>query len=343
MQTKEAVLVLIIRNNRVLGFRKNSLNSLSLPGGKPNPDETMAKTAIREVQEETGYTIELTSDLPFCGMDLGGYFVRTYRGAITGGDLQASCAEGAAEWCSISDIAWGHFWHYNQRMLRHFGIPIPLTGKFHSHITIAAENAPDAELAAKLVFGKPTIIDLSLDTRAQKDFVITHHFVTGFHNLNDHLDILETLNQHKRRLTEAGIKVLRVKLEHELLDPKSSRLELPISLSSLYTEVHIKCNIAEKELPDLLWMARQQSWVPSKNPLSRSENGVVQFVNRRFYSHTGSNPTLRSIDTEVDSLIYAFSVCGNTPSLQILDVRYESAVYDSNESMDSWWAIGGTV
>ena len=70
-------------------------------------------------------------------------------------------------------------------------------------------------------------------------------------------------------------------------------------------------------------------WHPSRNPFAKSEGDqVVQFVNRRFYGLT----TLAEIDREVDGILPIV-----TTYAELVEVKYETAVYDSNEKHDGWW------
>ncbi len=329
---KYAAAMLVNEGPRILVFRRYDAEGLSFPCGKIDPGETPEEAAIREVKEETGYDVRIIKNVePFVGYDIKGHsLVYTFRGEIIGGTLieNAPC-EGVPLWASASQIAYGPYWHYNQRALRHFGIQIPLTGKFHSHLTIETKSVAEADRAAELVRGKITVINLARDTRDQTDCMITHHYVTGIHGIEDEHDIIALLESRADQLKRSGVTVLRAKLEHEPLDKDSNRRDLTESLSRIYTEIHIKCIVSDSYLPHLISCASAEGWHPSRNPYAKQGEGmVVQFVNRRFYGTT----TLPIIDAAVDTIVSRIiNLC------TIEEIKYESAVYDSNEEHDRWW------
>jgi len=51
-------------DGRVLNVRKRGTHTLMLPGGKPEAGETAAQTAVREVSEELGITLDLSQLRP---------------------------------------------------------------------------------------------------------------------------------------------------------------------------------------------------------------------------------------------------------------------------------------
>lgn len=130
--------MIICRGPRILAFRKFDESGLSIPCGKINLDEDTLAAAVREVREETGYVVEAADRPPFVAYDTyGGALVTTYLGHIVGGSLlELAGTEGIPSWASVREVARGPFWHYNCQALRHFGLAIPLAGKFHSHITL---------------------------------------------------------------------------------------------------------------------------------------------------------------------------------------------------------------
>ena len=99
--------------------------------------------------------------------------------------------------------------------------------------------------------------------------------------------------------------------------------------SSIYTETHVKCLVSKEGLAELVDVSAKNNWHPSKNPFAVRDDGkIVQFVNRRFYG----NNSLHDIDKAVDELI---SKIGSLSV--ILEIKYESAIYDTNEEHDRWW------
>ncbi len=54
-----------VRDRRLLVVRPENVEKFYVPGGKPEPGETMAEAAVREVREETGVELPLGSLRPF--------------------------------------------------------------------------------------------------------------------------------------------------------------------------------------------------------------------------------------------------------------------------------------
>jgi 8-oxo-dGTP diphosphatase len=54
-----------VRARRLLVVRPKNVDVFYVPGGKPEPGETMAEAAVREVREETGVILPLESLRPF--------------------------------------------------------------------------------------------------------------------------------------------------------------------------------------------------------------------------------------------------------------------------------------
>lgn len=332
---KKAAGVLVLNGPRVLAFQRFDRAGLSLPCGKVEEGESPAEAALREGREETGLTLELIPDhQPFMGFDLvGGNQVWTYLAKVAQGSPEiheVAAGEGMPVWASVREIAEGPYGHYNLRALRHFGVRAPLVGKFHSHLTIEAQSPAEAERAVRLVGGKLTVIDLSRDGRSQIDRMITHHFITGSRGLEDQLDIVAKLKAYALQLQASGVNVLRVKLEYDLLHEQSDRAQIAAALDNVYTEVHIKCVLSAEERDDLVRVAASSGWHPSRNPFAKRDDGkLVQFVNRRFYDR---GLTLAQIDAAVDAVV---------PKLlercEIEEIKYETAVYDSNDNHDHWW------
>lgn len=323
--------VLVLNANRVLAFRRLDAEGLSLPCGLVEPGEEPPAAAVREAKEETGLDVELLDHPPYVGLDVvGGARVYTYQAAVKGGTLIAEApGEGMPVWASLREIVQGPYWHYNQRALRHFGIRPPLVGKFHSHLTVSTTSVQEAERAAKLTGGKLTVIDLSRDRRSQTDWMITHHYVTGSRGLEDQYDIKALLRAKARQLEESGIRVTRIKLEYDLLHDRSDRNQVVAALDNTYTEIHVKCVLPPDLRDPLIQMAKGLGWHPSRNPFAKRDDGqLVQFVNRRFYGCV----TLDQIDMAVDELVALLQA-----PIDIAEVKYETAIYDSNDDVDRWW------
>lgn len=327
-----AAAVLIVDGPRVLAFQRYDAVGLSIPCGKIEPGETSAETAIREMEEETGLRVIVDETNPFMGFDnIGNCMVTTYLGTIVGGHLRADApGEGKAVWASLREIAYGPYWHYNQRLMRHFDFKTPIIGKFHSHLTIKANSEKELDRAAKLCGGKLTTILLQRDGHVQTDAMITHHYRTDARGIEDEKDIVALLRSRALLLTEAGVKVTRLKLEYDVTSEHNSPHDASQAcLQGIYTEVHVKCVVVAHERDHLMARAREFGWHPSHNPLSiRDDEKLIQFVNMRFYG----SATMDAIDKEVDRLI---------PTLlqmaEIEEIKYETAVFDSNEDVDKWW------
>lgn len=331
MTSSHAAAVLVLRGPRALGFSKFSLPGVSMPCGKVEPGETPAEAALREGKEETGLDLELLPEQPFIGFDtVGQKIVHTYRAKVVGGQLiDTAPNEGTPFWASIQAIATGPYWHYNQRALRHFGIRPPLTGKFHSHITIQDLPLAEAERAAALVGGKLTVIGLARGERTQTDMMITHHYVTNARGIEDQYDIVALLRARALQLEESGVTVTRLKLEYDLLHDRSDRGQVAAALDNIYTEIHVKCDVETTVREVLMSSASAAGWHPSRNPYAKSEGDrVIQFINRRFYG-------LTSI-TEIDAAVDAITAIASTYAT-VLEIKYETAVYDSNDNHDRWW------
>lgn len=329
---KTAAGVLILNGPRVLAFRRDDREGLALPCGKVEAGEPPSDAAVREAKEETGLDVELVPGrTPYVGFEgQGNALVYTFLATVRGGALLESApGEGVPIWASVAEVAQGPYWHYNQRALRFFGIRPPLCGKFHSHLTVDAKSRAEAERAAALTGGKLTVIDLSRGERRQTDWMITHHYATGARGLEDQYDIEALLRARARQLEESGVKVLRAKLEYDLLHDRSDRGQVSAALDNIYTEIHVKCLLPGARRGELCQVASRLGWHPSRNPFALREDGqLVQFVNRRFYGDT----RLVDLDAAVDALMGPI-----TTIVEVLEIKYETAVYDTNDQHDRWW------
>lgn len=326
--------VIVLNGPRILAFERFDKPGLALPCGHVEAGESVGQAAMREAEEETGLQLGLAEAAPFVGFDtIGSKLVHTFLAKVIGGELRATAiGEGRPRWASIREVADGPYWHYNRRAFRHFGVPVPLAGKFHSHITIEAHSGEEAERAAKLTCGKLTVIDLTRDDRSQTDYMITHHYETGNRGLEDQSDIEALLRSREHLLRESGIRVTRLKLEYDATHASNAPQDAdPACAEGIYTEVHIKCVLPKLQREALVSTAASAGWHPSRNPFAqRLDDQIVQFVNRRFYGSV----RLAYVDTVVDQIVPAL-----VPLAHIEEIKYEVAVYDTNERQDRWWMV----
>jgi ADP-ribose pyrophosphatase YjhB (NUDIX family) len=66
------------------------------------PGETPARTAAREVREETGLDVEVGALL--CVADLGPYVVADFAATVVGGELRAGDDASDARWCTADEV-----------------------------------------------------------------------------------------------------------------------------------------------------------------------------------------------------------------------------------------------
>ena len=192
-----------------------------------------------------------------------------------------------------------------------------LIGKFHSHITV---ESIEKEMVKK-ISGKLTVIDLQNTNKVQTDVMVTNHYVGA------ESDFFLLTAERADILANSGVKVKRVKIEYELFDGKSPKEYIPEALSRIYTEIHVKCLVKEENLLNLIKAAESLSWRASQNPFSKSREGVVQFLNIRFYKDLTQKKLYDAVE-DIRQIKVDF---------EIRDIRYETAVYDNNENLDLNW------
>jgi hypothetical protein len=201
-----------------------------------------------------------------------------------------------------------------------------LHGKFHSHLTFDTDDLDMLQDISKNLKGKLTIIDL-INGKHGREHMITNHFLTGYKGHTNSNQIIESLKTMSLGIKNIfNIDTLRIKLEHELYHPKSHPNEIFSSLNNFdYCESHIKLLL--KNYDDILPLVDGTDWRLSSNPLSRNDNGTVQFINRRFYDNKNYlDDEIKMMTTQLKSAM-----------IEILEVKVETCVYDSNQDLDAWW------
>lgn len=119
---KYASCVLITREDgKILSLFRADGKGYGLPGGKQDPGETFAETAIRECFEETGHVCTLTSE-PFVSM-CGEHTVYTYAAKTLVVGEPTHAHEGEVRWVdSIKLVDETAFKQYDVDCFNHFGI-----------------------------------------------------------------------------------------------------------------------------------------------------------------------------------------------------------------------------
>lgn len=335
----EAAAVILMKENKILGFMRADVGEYGLPCGKVKPPESASHAALRELQEETGHIAKLIGSRRYTAYDSAGKHVVSCYLVKSIAEVQPTTPdEGYAEWVSPIDLTIGPYGHYNERAFKFFGIdPYPLAGKFHSHITMNVTDEYQAEAARELVGGKVTVINLEREDRKQVDMMLTHHYVTGKGPLRDYHDVVELLKRHGARLKEKGFEVTRLKLEHEPFDNRSPYQCIQSSFTDYeYIEVHVKVVVTgAHELMLLKQEAAEMGWHPSNNPFAKTKDGkLVQFLNRRWYKHEDENDP-NAVEAATETLVHNISHM----ITELKEIKYESAVYDSNINLDKWWMM----
>ena len=110
--TNIAVSVAVIRDGKILLTRREDFEIWCLPGGIVDDNESLAEAAVREVREETGAEVELSSLVGIYSR-LGGMrdeHAVIFRGVQTGGELRIQNGE-------TSDVAYFPFDHLPDEIL----------------------------------------------------------------------------------------------------------------------------------------------------------------------------------------------------------------------------------
>ena len=204
---------------------------------------------------------------------------------------------------------------------------LALAGKFHAHLTVAAESSQWETLRQKCRQRKAklTIVDLeNLSGRSQTDVMATCYFQDPQAGAVER--ITAELAATAEALEEAGFPVLRAKLEHETAP------SLPAFDRQHYHEIHIKLDLpadgCQRAYQQLLAMGKEHDFVPSKNPFDRRGDRVTQFVNKRLYDGDWS-----TADRSLEMLLAAL----REASFEVVEVKRETVVFDTNQQLDQWW------
>lgn len=103
--------VLIIRKDRLLVVEKNDF--YMIPGGTPEPGESLEDTAKREVKEETGYEVEIEKYVGSLSQKERGALA-VFKGSIIGGERKGS-SEGKPCFLDIDRLEEAN-WRFNRDM-----------------------------------------------------------------------------------------------------------------------------------------------------------------------------------------------------------------------------------
>ena len=110
---------LVLIDGKVLLFQRKGETGYDLPFGKREAGETPEETAIREVREETGYTIIILPHPPFIRIGRSGLSLTLLGEAISQG-VPSHPEEGKAVLGDFSLLDTGRYPLYNRAMLQHF-------------------------------------------------------------------------------------------------------------------------------------------------------------------------------------------------------------------------------
>ena len=96
--------------------RKNNHTDMNLPGGKVDFGETLKEALVRELLEETGYSIKNISEDMYVDMD-NSFIVSCFKAEIDCDKkrLDISKDEGIFDWISIDKLLNGSYNNYNKK------------------------------------------------------------------------------------------------------------------------------------------------------------------------------------------------------------------------------------
>lgn len=203
-----------------------------------------------------------------------------------------------------------------------------LSGRFHSHLTVLAGEAdlPRLTEVCRAHRAKTTVIDLEgFGPQHQRDVMATRYHADPDPGAVGR--IVDDLLALCAALAEAGLPVVRAKIEHE------SEPSLPRFSEQAYHEVHVKLRIEASAYEEAYaWLAAQADrfgWRPSRNPLERRGDRVTQFVNLRIYEGDRAS---------ADAIVARIEAALRERGLEIVEIKRETAILDTHRGHDAWWA-----
>lgn len=179
-----ATLIFIIRGGEVLLIRKLrglGQGKINAPGGRQEPGETLAETAIREAREEVGVTPHsprFRGELRFAFTD--GYHLECHVFSSDGGDGEAHpSAEAIPIWTPLSAIPYDEMWADDRLWL-----PLMLAGR--------------TPFSGRFVFSGEAMLDHALSAHDPAEPLYAHLFALGVaHDTHAHPPVF-TVDEAKR-------------------------------------------------------------------------------------------------------------------------------------------------
>lgn len=193
---------------------------------------------------------------------------------------------------------------------------------YHAHITVNSTQV-EADQLADLIKGKVTLIDLQKGSESKSDLMLTKYY-SG----KDISKVKFDLNNDILTLHGEGSEVVRWKLESDIHDENYEKVN---SDNCAYIEAHIKCLVGESDLSSLKNTAKSQGWYPSRNPLDKTNDGIIQFVTKRF-SHDCS-----VLDIRRQTFPFVQEI---TKVCKIIEAKVEMVYFDTDLKHDDWWMNG---